>query len=116
MRTADRSGVSEMHLVRDGGPSLMWVNVVTRTVVVYWDSGYDDAGSHAVDPDAGPGASDGYPLANGQVDEFPDRDTVPRDVAVEIVLYAFEHASRDPRVAWVDDNTGRTHEAGPQAP
>ena len=35
-----------------------------------------DSGAHAVDPGA-TGASGGFVLDNGQVDEYPNRDTVP---------------------------------------
>jgi hypothetical protein len=44
-----------------------------------------DAGEHAVDP-AGHGHSTGYVLDNGQVDTYPDADTIPLPEAQRLLL------------------------------
>lgn len=46
--------------------------------------GEGDPGEHAVDTGAD-GESDGFVLANGQDDEYPDRDTVPLAEGLRIV-------------------------------
>lgn len=105
---ADRLGITQMTLLRDGGPTLLWTFGERRAMIVYWDQpvGWEDAGFHAIDPTAGTVRSDRYRLSNGQVDMFPDRDTIPREAIIEIVRHAYENAQRYPGVTWRDDTRG----------
>jgi predicted type IV restriction endonuclease len=51
-----------------------------------------DAGEHAIDESAVEGTSSGYVLANGQVDTYADRDTVPFDDAmIRVACVLDEH-------------------------
>ncbi len=53
-----------------------------------------DAGVHAVDPSADASSTGGYGLANGQVDEYPLRDTVPLATALGLVAGALDGRER----------------------
>jgi hypothetical protein len=59
-----------------------------------------DAGFHAVDLNAASDARGGYVLENGQVDTYPDRDTVPIEDAVEAVAVLVESGELDDRINW----------------
>ncbi|WP_018554029.1 hypothetical protein [Streptomyces sp. ATexAB-D23] len=61
-----------------------------------------DPGEHAVDPGA-EGESDGFVLANGQDDEYPDRDTVPLAEALRIVEHIVGSGAWPADARWVVD-------------
>ncbi|MFF0291977.1 hypothetical protein ACFYST_04705 [Kitasatospora sp. NPDC004614] len=61
-----------------------------------------DPGEHAVDPGAD-GWSDGYLLANGQQDEYPDEDTVPLCRALHLVRHLLDTGTPPPDVPWSID-------------
>jgi hypothetical protein len=54
--------------------------------------GEGDPGAHAIDPGAD-GSSGGFVLANGQNDEYPDKDTVPLPEALRIVRHILTHGN-----------------------
>ncbi len=62
-----------------------------------------DPGEHAVDHDAGDGSSDGHVLENDQVDEYPDRDTVPVQEAVRIVAHLLSEGVPPSDAGWQGD-------------
>jgi hypothetical protein len=61
-----------------------------------------DAGEHAVDRSADTSTSGGYVLANGQVDTYPDRDTVPVATAMDLVVAVIDGRERA-RAEWQID-------------
>ncbi|WP_235968214.1 hypothetical protein [Streptomyces mesophilus] len=72
-----------------------------RAMVVLAE-GPDDAGEHAVDPEA-EGSSEGFVLSNGQHDEYPDRDTVRIDVAYGLTERIVATGSWPRDAQWVVD-------------
>ncbi|MFI6099975.1 hypothetical protein ACIA8G_30880 [Lentzea sp. NPDC051213] len=82
-------GHLETWLTSEPGRLLAFVTNTERAMVMLLD-GEGDAGEHAVTPEA-TGSSDGFVLANGQNDEYPDADTVPISEAFRIV----EHVVRE---------------------
>ncbi|THA86553.1 hypothetical protein [Streptomyces sp. A0592] len=80
------------------------LNVVTNgeRAMVALLNGEGDPGEHLVDPRA-EGTSGGYPLPNGQVDGYADRDTVPFDVATRAVGYFIDHGTWPAEVTVEDD-------------
>jgi len=84
---ADRisRGQRETWLTSSSGRRLGFVTNAERAAVLLLD-GVDDPGEHAVDPGA-TGHSGGFVLANGQYDDYPDRDTVPLDEAFRVVAH-----------------------------
>lgn len=76
-------GQSMVTLSSSLGRVLMFVSNGARAMVVVMDH-EGDAGQHLADP-VGVGVSGGYVLDNGQVDEYPDRDTVELAAALDAV-------------------------------
>ncbi|MFF2653326.1 hypothetical protein [Streptomyces sp. NPDC058045] len=64
--------------------------------------GEGDPGEHAVDREA-EGVSEGFVLANGQQDEYPDRDTVPVGEALRIVAHVVGTGSWPSDASWASD-------------
>lgn len=93
--------VGETWFVDDGGRSLAVVSNGERAMVMLLDH-EGDAGEHAVDPGAD-GWSDGFVLANGQHDEYPDTDTVPLAEALRIVEHVMASGGPPPDAAWQVD-------------
>ncbi|MER6182064.1 hypothetical protein [Streptomyces sp. NPDC001652] len=94
-------GEPETWLTSSAGRSLVLVSNTERVMVMLLDDA-DDPGRHAVDPSA-PGVSGGYVLSNGQVDVYPDADTVPLAEALRIVRHVVDHGTAPPDAAWADD-------------
>ncbi|WP_460937952.1 hypothetical protein [Phycicoccus ginsengisoli] len=67
------------------GRRIALVSNGSRAMVLLLEHDDGDPGEHAIDPDGGAGSSGGFVLENGQVDEYPDRDTVPMGEALRIV-------------------------------
>ena len=65
----------------DAGRMLAVVSNGERAMVVLFQE-IGDAGEHAIDPSMGTSESGGYVLSNGQHDTYPDRDTVPLEIAM----------------------------------
>lgn len=73
-------GVHESWFEHSDGRRLGFVTNGDRVLLMLMDD-EDDPGEHAVDP-AAEGWSDGFRLLNGQVDQYPTRDTVAFGVGV----------------------------------
>ena len=68
------------------GRTIPLVSNGSRAMVFLLEHSDGDPGEHATDP-TGVGSSGGFVLENGQVDEFPDRDTVPVREALRILAH-----------------------------
>ncbi|MFC8535848.1 hypothetical protein ACFUJY_18095 [Streptomyces sp. NPDC057249] len=101
LRTRIDSGQLETWLASSSGRSLAFVTNTERAMVMLFD-GEGDPGEHAVDPGAR-GASDGFVLANGQDDEYPDEDTVPIGEAFRLVKQIVGTGSWPADARWAVD-------------
>ena len=102
IKTRIANGLRWSAFESQAGPVVMFVTNEERAMVVVLDEP-GDAGSHAMDPDAGPGTSGGFVLDNGQHDEYADRDTVPFEAGVAAVTHIIENGELDPRITWHSD-------------
>ncbi|ACU35863.1 hypothetical protein Amir_1915 [Actinosynnema mirum DSM 43827] len=97
------AGALETWFASASGRSLAVVSNGERAMVLLLEH-EGDPGEHAVDPDVDPdGWSDGYELANGQSDEYPDADTVPLAEALRIVEHVVAGGSWPADARWVVD-------------
>ncbi|GAA2696310.1 MULTISPECIES: hypothetical protein [Actinosynnema] len=97
------AGALEAWFASDGGRSLAVVSNGERAMVLLLER-EGDPGEHAVDPDADPDDwSDGYELANGQSDEYPDADTVPLAEALRIAECVVAKGTWPADARWVVD-------------
>ncbi|MEN1886080.1 hypothetical protein [Streptomyces mirabilis] len=94
-------GRLETWLTSSSGRLLAFVTNTDRATVSLLD-GEGDAGEHAVDREAD-GSSDGFILANGQHDEYPNEDTVPLEEALKIVRHIVSEGSWPADTSWVVD-------------
>jgi hypothetical protein len=85
-------------LVSSEGRALGLVSNGVRAMVVLM-TGVGDAGEHAVDETA-IGSSNDFVHDNGQVDEYPNQDTVPVDVALRVVASVVQNGTPPPDVGW----------------
>jgi hypothetical protein len=92
----------ETWFVREDGALIGVVTNRERALVVWLDEP-GDPGRHAIDPGAGGGRGDGYRLANGQVDHYADRDTVPFALARQIVRSLVDRGTAPDGVDWQAD-------------
>ncbi len=83
------------------GRSLAVISNTDRALVMLLDS-EDDPGEHAITP-AAHGSSTGFVLANGQIDEFPDQDTVPLTEALHIASHILDTGFPPVDAAWSID-------------
>ncbi|MFE7468499.1 hypothetical protein ACFU6R_30955 [Streptomyces sp. NPDC057499] len=83
LRARIAAGALESVLESAAGRTLFVVSNTERAMVMLLDHP-GDPGEHATDPGAQEW-SDGYVLANGQEDEYPDADTVPLHEGLRIV-------------------------------
>jgi hypothetical protein len=74
----------------------------SRAMVMLLQHSNGDPGEHAIDP-AGVGSSGGFVLENGQIDEYPDRDTVPMEHALRIVTYLVAEGVPPSDASWQVD-------------
>lgn len=95
-------GTGTMWLTSSQGRRLGLVSNGSRAMALLLDHD-GDPGEHAVDPGAGEGSSHGYVLENEQVDEYPDRDTVPVDEAVRIVAHLVSRGAPPSDAGWQVD-------------
>ena len=79
-----RAGELTTFLQSDTGRIIGWTTNRERVMLMVLN-GVGDAGEHAVDP-SGQGQSTGYALDNGQVDTYPDADTVPLPEAQRLLM------------------------------
>lgn len=103
VRKAVSAGGGEIWIEHQRGPILGLVLGGTRAMVLRLEEP-GDAGFHAIDPKASPEPSAVYVLANGQVDQYGDRETVDTRHVVPIVVHFLATTDRWPGVAWQDDN------------
>ena len=80
------SGVMTTWLESSLGRRIALVSNGLRAMVLLLQHDDGDPGEHAIDPAAGVASSGGFVLDNGQVDEYPDRETVPMGEALRIVV------------------------------
>jgi hypothetical protein len=85
------------------GQQLAVITNGTRAMVMLMH-GDGDPGEHLIDPH-GEGRSDGFLLANGQVDTYADRDTVVFSVAGRAVAHLIDHGVW-PDAVTVEDDRG----------
>ena len=102
LRRRRNEDVYETWLTSSRGRSLAFVTNETRAMVLLLDS-EGDPGEHAVDPEAGDEFSDGFMLANGQSDEYPDTETVPFDEGLRIVKSILDTGMWPTDANWVSD-------------
>src|SRR5690348_15860275 len=88
----------ESWLTSSSGRSLAVVTNTERAMGMLLD-GEGDPAAHAIDPGAD-GSSGGFVLANGQNDEYPDKDTVPLPEALRIVRHILTHGNPPAGAAW----------------
>ncbi|MFD1948229.1 hypothetical protein [Nocardioides aestuarii] len=81
------------------GRTIVLVSNGSRAMVMLLDHGNGDPGEHATDPTAA-GSSDGFVLENGQVDEYPDHDTVPMREALRIVTHLVADGTPPSDASW----------------
>ncbi|MEU5164489.1 hypothetical protein AB0G74_33380 [Streptomyces sp. NPDC020875] len=99
LRARAGRGELETWLTSSAGRSLAVLSNNRRAMVMLLERP-GDPGEHAVDPDAGDEWSDGFVLANGQDDEYPDQDTVPLPEALRIVAHILATGAPPPDAAW----------------
>lgn len=85
LRRRIAGGVLESWLAAPDGRLLAVVSNTERAMVMLLD-GEGNPGGHATDPGAET-ESDGFVLANGQSDTYPDEDTVPLGEALRTVRH-----------------------------
>ncbi len=68
------------------GRTITLVSNGFRAMLMLLEHSDGDPGEHAIDP-AGVGSSGGFVLENGQVDDYPDQDTVPMGEALRILAH-----------------------------
>jgi hypothetical protein len=84
------------------GRRIAFVSNGPRAMVMLLRDDQGDPGEHATDPD-GEGSSGGFVLDNGQVDEYPDRDTVPTSDALRIVGHLVSEGVPPDDASWEVD-------------
>ncbi|MFD3919703.1 hypothetical protein [Streptomyces sp. NPDC058595] len=94
-------GAFESWLAGSSGRLLAVVTNAERAMVMLL-AGEGDPGEHPTDPGA-EGWSDGFVLANGQSDAYPDADTVPLDEALRIVRHVLATGGPPADAAWTVD-------------
>jgi hypothetical protein len=103
LRARAHEGCSETWLASSTGRSLAFVTNGERAMVMLLRH-EGDPGEHAVDPDAdGDEFSDGFTLANGQDDEYPNTETVPLDEGLRIMAHIVATGSWPTGSRWVAD-------------
>ncbi|MGW5385442.1 hypothetical protein [Nocardia sp. NPDC003963] len=101
LRARIDAGQLETWLTSSAGRSPAFVTDAERAMVML-PAGPGDPGEHAVDPDAD-GWSEGFVLAGGQQDQYPDADTVPIAAAFGMVEHIVATGSRPADGRWVAD-------------
>ena len=91
-----RMGAGELtiFLESDQGRIIGWSTNQERVMLMLL-TGVGDAGEHALDP-TGQGQSTGYVMDNGQVDTYPDTDTIPLPEARRLLLSLVTHGTFPP--------------------
>ena len=84
------------------GRTIYFVSNGSRAMVMLLEHSDGDPGEHAIDP-AGAGSSGGFVLENGQVDDYPDHDTVPLGEALRIVAHLVAEGVPPSDASWQVD-------------
>ena len=92
-----RAGELTTFLESDQGRIIGWSTNGERVMLMLLD-GVGDAGEHVQDP-AGEGESTGYVMDNGQVDTYPDVDTIALPAAQELLLALVTRGTWPPETA-----------------
>lgn len=93
LRTRAAEQLGETCFEHDDGHLLFIVTNGERAMMMLLDDA-GDPGEHAIDASAGASNSTGFRLGNGQIDTYPDDDTVPFETALRLV---HEIVSGNPR-------------------
>jgi len=101
LRERRLNGQWETWFESESGELLAVVTNGTRAMVMLLREP-GDAGEHAIDAFAAEGSSTGYALANGQLDAYADRDTVPFEDAMIRVASVLNDDVR-PTTEWTVD-------------
>ncbi|MEV8457881.1 hypothetical protein AB0467_35390 [Streptomyces sp. NPDC052095] len=101
LRARIADGALESVLESASGRALFVVSNTGRAMVMLLEHP-GDPGEHATDPDA-EGWSDGYVLANGQEDEYPDADTVPLAEGLRVVRHILATGRPPSDASWTVD-------------
>ncbi|MFF2014298.1 Imm1 family immunity protein [Streptomyces sp. NPDC058195] len=103
LRARIAEGALESVLESSAGRTLFVVSNTERALVMLLDRP-GDPGEHATDPRADSADwSDGYVLANGQEDEYPDAETVPLAEALRIVRHILTTGRPPSDASWTID-------------
>jgi hypothetical protein len=92
-----RAGDLTTFLESDEGRIIGWSTNRERVMLMVLN-GVGDAGEHALDP-TGQGESTGYLMDNGQVDTYPDADTIPLPEAQRLLLNLVTQGTFPPEAA-----------------
>jgi hypothetical protein len=100
---ADRieAGAYETWFESTTGRMLALVTNADRALVMLL-RGEGDPGEHLVEPGASDAQSSGFVLANGQIDSYSTRDTVPLSLAIEVLASVIDGRTH-PAADWKDD-------------
>ena len=95
-------GTMPTWLVSSRGRTITLVSNGSRAMVMFLEHSDGDPGEHAIDP-TGVGSSGGFVLENGQVDDYPDRDTVPMGEALRILAHLVAEGLPPSDASWQVD-------------
>lgn len=84
------------------GRTITFASNGSRAMVMLLQHSDGDPGEHAIDP-AGVGSSGGFVLENGQVDDYPDQDTVPMGEALRILAHLVAEGVPPSDASWQVD-------------
>ncbi|SDK20640.1 hypothetical protein [Streptomyces indicus] len=101
LRTRIGGGQFDLWLKSPSGRAVSLLTNADRAMVVLFE-GPDDPGEHALDPGA-EGASGGFLLADGQIDAYPDADTVPLGEALRLVEHIVRTGTWPDDAPWMSD-------------
>jgi hypothetical protein len=103
VREAISARQGELWVEHHEGPALGIVVGDSARAMVLRIAESGDPGYHAVDPAASPEPTGNYVLANGQRDEYSDRDTIEVQHLIPILTHFLANLDRWPGVTWHND-------------
>jgi hypothetical protein len=92
-------GTMTTWLESSSGRAIAFTSNGSRAMVMLLEHADGDPGEHAIDP-GGVGSSGGFVLENGQVDEYPDSDTVPMAEALRILAHVVSEGVPPRDASW----------------
>jgi hypothetical protein len=102
LRARVSAGVLTTWVESSEGRTLALVSNGARMMVVLMEH-VEDPGFHAIDPQADAESQSGYVLDNGQVDTYPNRDTIALDDGVRAAAEVVRTGELTKGVAWHSD-------------